>query len=139
MFHESTSSSSLCLLAGSAVGASRVQRVVVAANWLSRNCRVHECLQYTRPLYFVRPSAQQCPVSYQWARPGPLSLYVTLPSPLEEESDDENLQSSHADHHPDLNKAEIENTLFRAPHRAEVAVFARAEILLHPCYGAQLC
>lgn len=57
-------------------------------------------------------------------------LYVTLASALEEEPDDEDLQTRHCNHHQALDDAEVEYATLRAPDRAEVSVFSRPEVLL---------
>lgn len=63
---------------------------------------------------------------------------ITFSVTLEEESDDQNLKTCHSDHHAHLDQTEVEDSLFRAPHRAEVAVLPGPEILLHPADRAQL-
>jgi len=63
---------------------------------------------------------------------------LTFSSPLEEESDHQDLQSSHAHHHAHLNQAEVEDPLFGAPDRAEIAVLSCPEVFLHPADRAQL-
>ena len=57
---------------------------------------------------------------------------------LEEEADDENLQSAHANHHGALNETEVDDPALRAADGAEVSVLARAEVLLVPRDGGQL-
>lgn len=57
-------------------------------------------------------------------------LYVALPRALEEEPDDKDLQGAHADDQARLDQAEVDNPLLGAPDSAEVAVLARAEVLL---------
>ena len=63
---------------------------------------------------------------------------LTFSSPLEEESDHQDLQSSHAHHHAHFNQAEIEDSLLRASDRAKIAVLSCAEVFLHPADRAQL-
>jgi hypothetical protein len=67
-----------------------------------------------------------------------VSSYISLPRTLEEEPDHQNLQCSHTNHHHDLNHAEVEYPALRTPHRAEIAIFARPEIFLHPRHRRQL-
>lgn len=62
-------------------------------------------------------------------------LYVTLPCALEEEPDDKDLESAHADDQAGLDQAEVDNPLLCAPHGAEVAVLACAEVFLVPGDG----
>jgi hypothetical protein len=57
-------------------------------------------------------------------------LYVTLASALEEEPNDEDLQTRHCDHHQALDDAKVENATLRAPDCAEVSVFSCPEVLL---------
>jgi len=58
--------------------------------------------------------------------------YITLPRALEEEPHNQNLQTSHAHHHDHLDQAEVEDSLLRAPDRAEVSVLAGSKVFLHP-------
>lgn len=60
----------------------------------------------------------------------PHDLYVALPCALEKETDDKDLESSHADDEAGLDQAEVDNPLLSAPDGAEVAVLACAEVLL---------
>jgi len=61
-----------------------------------------------------------------------------MQSYLEEESDDEHLQGTHADNQANLHHAEVDDPLLRAPHRTEVTVLACPEVLLVPRDGRQL-
>ena len=58
------------------------------------------------------------------------TLHVALPSPLEKVADHKNLQSRHSHHHSALDHAQIEDSTFRTPHRAEVPVLPRPEVFL---------
>lgn len=60
----------------------------------------------------------------------PRDLYVALPCALEEEPDDKDLESTHADDEAGLYQAEVDNPLLGAPDGTEVAVLTCAEILL---------
>ena len=57
---------------------------------------------------------------------------------MEEESHDKHLQAGHGNHHAAFDDGEIKDTSFRAAHRAEVPVFARAEVLLEARDGVEL-
>ena len=57
---------------------------------------------------------------------------------LEEEADDKDLQSAHANHHTALDQAKVDDSRLRASDGAEVAVLASAEVLLVPGDGRQL-
>ena len=65
-------------------------------------------------------------------------VVLTLARSLKEEPHHQHLQHRHADHHADLDQAELEDPLLRAPDRAEVAILSCPEILLHAVHGAQL-
>lgn len=54
----------------------------------------------------------------------------TFPSALEKEAHNKDLQRSHGHHYQTLDHTEIEDAALCAPHGAEIAVLARAEILL---------
>jgi hypothetical protein len=73
-------------------------------------------------------------------RPGHLGnlSYVAFPRALEEEPDDQNLQSRHANHHSHFNQAEIEDSTFCAPDCAKIPVLSCAEIFLHAADSAEL-
>ncbi len=64
--------------------------------------------------------------------------YITLPCALEEEPDNKDLESAHADHQQDLDHAEVDDPLLCAADGAEVAVFAGAEVFLVPGDGRHL-
>jgi hypothetical protein len=64
--------------------------------------------------------------------------YISLTSTSEEHPDDEDLQTSHADHHSAFQQAEVEYSLLRTPHRAEVPVLACAEVFLLAGEGGDL-
>jgi hypothetical protein len=64
--------------------------------------------------------------------------YISLTSTSEEHPDDKHLQASHADHHSAFQQAEVEHSLLRAPHRAEVPVLTCAEIFLLAGEGGDL-
>ena len=68
----------------------------------------------------------------------PISSYITLPRALEEESNHQDLQRRHPNHHRNLNQAEVKNPALGTSHRAEVSILTRPEILLHPRDGRQL-
>lgn len=55
---------------------------------------------------------------------------LTLSSTLEEETDNEHLKARHGNHHQALDDTEIEDSPFRTPHGAEVAVLSGTEVLL---------
>ena len=57
---------------------------------------------------------------------------LTLPSTLEEEANNKDLQASHGDHHETLDDRKVKDAAFRAAHRAEVAVLARPKVFLIP-------
>jgi hypothetical protein len=57
---------------------------------------------------------------------------------LEEEPNNENLQSGHGNHHEAFNDAEVPDSAFRRPHGTEVAVLACSEVLLVTGDGGQL-
>ncbi len=57
---------------------------------------------------------------------------------MEEEPNDEDLQTRHGNHHKALDDAEVENATLRAPDRAEVSVFSGAEVLLVAVDGGEL-
>lgn len=63
---------------------------------------------------------------------------LTFPGTLEEESDNQDLQTSHSNHHAHLDHTEIEDSLLRTPDRAEIAVLSCPEVFLHPANCAQL-
>jgi hypothetical protein len=65
-------------------------------------------------------------------------LYISLTATSKEHPDDKDLQASHADHHGALQQAEVEHSLFCAPHRAEVPVFTCAEVFLLTGEGGDL-
>lgn len=56
--------------------------------------------------------------------------YNTFPSTLEEESDNEDLESCHGHNQTRLHQTEVEYPLLGALDGAKVAVLARAEVLL---------
>ena len=56
--------------------------------------------------------------------------HVSLPRALEEEPDNENLQSCHTHHHQALNYTKVENPPLCTPNGAEVTILSRAEIFL---------
>ena len=56
--------------------------------------------------------------------------YIALPATRKEHLHNENLQCSHSNHQAAFNYAEIEDSLFCAPHCAEVPVLACAEVFL---------
>ena len=64
--------------------------------------------------------------------------YIAFPRPLEEEPDDQDLQSRHPNHHPYFDQTEIEDSLFRTPDRAEVPVLSCTEVFLHAADRAEL-
>jgi DNA polymerase III epsilon subunit-like protein len=64
--------------------------------------------------------------------------YISLTSTSEEHPDDKHLQASHADHHSAFQQAEVEHSLLRAPHRAEVPVLTCAEVFLLAGEGGDL-
>jgi hypothetical protein len=64
--------------------------------------------------------------------------YVALSRALEEEPNDQNLQSRHPNHHANLDQTEIEDPVLGTPDRAEVPVFSCAEVFLHATDGAEL-
>ena len=66
------------------------------------------------------------------------SRELTFPPTREEHLDDKHLQRCHCDHQATLDHAEIEYPLLRAPDRAKVSVFSRAEVLLLPGQGRDL-
>lgn len=57
---------------------------------------------------------------------------------LEEEPDNEDLESAHAHYQPALDEAEVEYALLCAPHGAEVPVLAGPEVFLVPHDRRQL-
>jgi hypothetical protein len=63
---------------------------------------------------------------------------LTLSGTLEEEPDNEHLKSSHTNHEPTLDNAEVEYPSLRALYGAEIAVLACPEVLLIPSYGRQV-
>jgi hypothetical protein len=62
----------------------------------------------------------------------------TFSSPLEEEPNNEHLQSSHSNHHANLNDTKIEDPLLGTPNRAEIPILPRAEVFLVTADGGQL-
>jgi len=64
--------------------------------------------------------------------------HVALPCSLEKETNNEYLKPSHAYHHQALNDAEIEDSPFCTPNRAEIAILSGAEVLLVPCNSREL-
>ena len=64
--------------------------------------------------------------------------YNTFPSALEEEADNEDLQSCHGHKQARLHQTEVEYPLLGALDGAEVAVLARAEVLLVAGDGGEL-
>lgn len=58
------------------------------------------------------------------------NLNLTFSCTLKEELDDEYLQTSHTHNHQTLDDAEVEDARLGAVHRAEIAVFPRAEVFL---------
>jgi hypothetical protein len=64
---------------------------------------------------------------------------LTLPRALEKEAHDKHLQPSHGHHHETLNHAKVENASLGAAHGTEVAVLARAEVLLVTGNRGQHC
>lgn len=67
-----------------------------------------------------------------------MNIVRTFPATGEELPHDEHLQARHRYHQPALDQAKIEDPLLRTPNRAEVPVFARAEVLLLPGEGGHL-
>ena len=57
---------------------------------------------------------------------------------MEEEPDDKDLQSRHANHHAYFDQTEIKNPLLRTPNRAKVSVLSCSEVFLHAANGAEL-
>lgn len=57
---------------------------------------------------------------------------------LEEEPDDEDLQSSHANDKTNLDHAEVDNSLLGTVDRAEISVLAGSEVLLVSRNGREL-
>ena len=57
---------------------------------------------------------------------------LTLPTTSEEHPDHKDLQPSHGNNQPTLNKTEIPNPALRTPDRAEIPILPRPEILLLP-------
>jgi DNA polymerase III epsilon subunit-like protein len=64
--------------------------------------------------------------------------YISLTAASEEHPDDKDLQASHANHHSAFEQAEVEHSLLRTPHRAEVPVLACAEVFLLASEGGDL-
>lgn len=64
--------------------------------------------------------------------------YVALPCALEEEPDNKDLKSAHADDQQDLNQAEVDDPFLCAADGAEVAVLAGAKVFLIPGDGRHL-
>jgi DNA polymerase III epsilon subunit-like protein len=64
--------------------------------------------------------------------------YISLTAASEEHPDDKDLQASHANHHGAFQQAEVEHSLLRAPHRAEVPVLTCAEVFLLASEGGDL-
>lgn len=56
----------------------------------------------------------------------------TFPAASEEHLHDEDLQTGHGNHEASLDDIEVEDSLLRAPHSAEVPVLTRTEVLLLP-------
>ena len=57
---------------------------------------------------------------------------------MEEEPDDQDLQSRHPDHHAYFNQTEIEDPLLRTSNRAKVSVLSCSEVFLHATNSAEL-
>lgn len=66
------------------------------------------------------------------------ALQVSRVAYLEEEPDDEDLQTCHAHHHQALDDREVEYPPLRAPDGGEVPVLARPEVLLVARDGGEL-
>lgn len=60
------------------------------------------------------------------------SIEHTFPSALEKETHHKDLQPSHRHHHQRLNHTKVENPTLGTAYSAEIAILARAEVLLIP-------
>jgi hypothetical protein len=70
--------------------------------------------------------------------PYEIQSYIAFPRPLEEEPNDQDLQSRHPYHHPYFNQTEIEDSVFRTADRAEVPILSCTEVFLHAADRAEL-
>jgi hypothetical protein len=66
-------------------------------------------------------------------------LYNTFPGALEEEANNKNLQPCHGHNQARLHQTEVEYSLFGTLDSAEVAVLARAKVLLVTRDSRELC
>lgn len=57
---------------------------------------------------------------------------------MKKEPHNQDLQPGHTHHHAHLHQTELKNPPLRTPHRTEITILPRAEILLHPIHCAQL-